>query len=127
MDWIDANLRGMAATGAPETRSAGFWNNFSQSCGDAGLGDYALYLYRVTGERRYLELARRIARHVLVMANREDGKLSWTTAEMRIRPEFKQTQTDYMQGAAGMGSFFLHSATIEQDPVKIRLLATPFE
>ena len=64
---------------------------------------------------------------MLAQANREDGKLSWTTAKMRIRPEFKQTQTGYMQGAAGIGSFFLHLATVEQDPVKIRLLATPFE
>ena len=46
---------------------------------------------------------------------------------MRIRPEFTQTQTGYMQGAAGMGSFFLHLATIEDNPVKIPLLATPFE
>lgn len=127
MNWIDANLRGMESTGAPETRSEGLWNNVSQCCGDSGLGDYALYLYRATGDKRYLQLARRIARHVLSRANREDGKLSWTTAEMRIRPEFTQTQTGYMQGAAGMGSFFLHLATIEDDPVKIRLLATPFE
>lgn len=127
MEWIDANLRGMESTGAPEVRSAGLWNNVSQCCGDSGLGDYALYLYRATGDRRYLELARRIARYVLSRANRDEGRLSWTTAEMRIRPDFTQTQTGYMQGAAGMGSFFLHLATVEENPAKIRLLATPFD
>ncbi|MFP6583714.1 MAG: lanthionine synthetase LanC family protein [Candidatus Hydrogenedentota bacterium] len=127
MEWIDANLRGMESTGAPEKRSEGLWNNVSQCCGDSGLGDYALYLYSATGDEKYLELGRRIARYVLSQANSEDGKLSWTTAEMRIKPEFTQTQTGYMQGAAGMGSFFLHLATIEEDPVKISLLATPFE
>ena len=63
MDWIDANLRGMESTGAPEKRSDGLWNNVSQCCGDSGLGDYALYLYSATGDERYLELGRRIARY----------------------------------------------------------------
>ena len=127
MDWIDANLAGMESTGAPEKRSPGFWNNYGQCCGDSGLGEYALYLYSATGNQDYLNLARRIAKQVLFVANKEDGKLSWTTAEMRIKPEFTQTQTGYMQGAAGMGSFFLHLATIDSEPAKIPLLATPFE
>lgn len=127
MDWIDANLRGMESTGAPEKRSAGLWNNYGQCCGDSGLGEYALYLYRATGNQDYLNLARRMAKQVLAVANKGDGKLSWTTAEMRIKPEFTQTQTGYMQGAAGMGSFFLHLATIDAEPAKIPLLATPFE
>ena len=53
--------------------------------------------------------------------------LSWTQAEMRILPKYTQTQTGYMQGAAGMGSFFLHLARVEEDSVKIPLLATPFK
>lgn len=127
MNWIDLNLKGMESTGAPEKRSAGLWNNYGQCCGDSGLGEYALYLYRATGDEKYRTLARRIAKHVLSVANKEDGQLSWTTAEMRIRPEFTQTQTGYMQGAAGMGSFFLHLATVDNEPAKIPLLATPFE
>ena len=79
LEWIDLNIRGMLATGAPETRSEGLWNNVSQCCGDAGLGDYALYLYRATGKKSYLDLARRIASFVLSKANRENGELSWFT------------------------------------------------
>lgn len=126
MKWIDRNIRGLLATGAPETRSEGLWNNVSQCCGDAGMGDFTLYLYRATKEKRYLNLARRIARHVLSEGNRDGNLISWTQAEMRIRPEALQTQSGYMQGAAGIGSFFLHLATIEERPVKIPLLATPF-
>lgn len=39
--WSEWVLRGAAATqafGVPETRSAGYWNNISQCCGDAGGG-----------------------------------------------------------------------------------------
>jgi lantibiotic modifying enzyme len=127
MEWIDANLRGADAMGVPETRSPGLWNNTSQCCGDAGLGEYALYLYRATGKQSYRDYADRIAKYILSQATSEEGKLSWTQAEMRIRPEYTQTQTGYMQGAAGMGSFFLHLATVDNDPVKIPLLATPFD
>jgi lantibiotic modifying enzyme len=127
LDWIESNMKGMLATGAPEKRSEGFWNNHGQCCGDAGLGDYAVYLYRATGKESYLNVANRIAEYLVSDANKKDGTLSWTTAEMRIKPEFTQTQTGYMQGAAGMGSFFLHLATVKTDPVKIPILATPFK
>jgi len=127
LEWIDLNMKGMLSTGAPEKRSEGLWNNHGQCCGDAGLGDYAVYLYRATGKESYLNIANRIAQYLVSDANKKDGTLSWTTAEMRIKPEFTQTQTGYMQGAAGMGSFFLHLATVKNNPVKIPILATPFE
>jgi lantibiotic modifying enzyme len=127
LDWIELNMKGMLATGAPEKRSEGLWNNHGQCCGDAGLGDYAVYLYRATGKETYLDVANRIAEYLVSDANKKDGTLSWTTAEMRIKPEFVQTQTGYMQGAAGMGSFFLHLATVKTDSVKIPILATPFK
>ena len=127
MEWIEGNLRGMEAIGAPEERSPGLWNNYSQCCGDAGLGEYALYLYSATGKEYYRELARRVARGILSSATKAEGQLSWKQSEMRIKPEFQQTQTGYMQGAAGMGSFFLHLATVDGESPKIDLLATPFE
>jgi lantibiotic modifying enzyme len=125
--WIDGALRGLLDTGAPETRSDGFWNNASQCCGDAGVGDYALHHYRLTGDARYLNLARReasvlIERSVVV----GDGRC-WPQAEHRERPDFTQAQTGYMQGAAGIGSFFTHlHTTLAGDPVKIAFPDTPF-
>ena len=126
-DWMEKNMAGLLETGAPEKRSDGLWENYSQCCGDAGLGDYALYLYRSTGNALYLDLARRIAGYVLSQAKSENGGLSWEQAEMRIRSEMLHTQSGYMQGAAGIGSFFLHLVTVEDKPVKIPLMATPFE
>lgn len=124
---LHANMRGLMATGAPEVRSDGLWNNYGQCCGDAGVGDYALSLYRLTGNDEYLGLARRVADAVLGVSEVVDGARSWPQAEHRSRPEFVEAQTGYMQGAAGIGSFLLHLATIDDpEPVKIVLPESPF-
>ena len=127
LDWLHANMQGLRATGAPETRSRGLWNNLGQCCGDAGIGDYALFLHRATRDPQYLELAQRIAVVVADASTIEDGKRSWEQAEHRERPDFVERQTGYMQGAAGIGSFLLHLATNDADAVaKIPLLDMPF-
>jgi lantibiotic modifying enzyme len=125
--WSDGALRGLLSTGAPETRSDGFWNNVSQCCGDAGVGDYAVNYYRATRDARYLDLAQREAAVLATRAVPRDGGLCWPQAEHRERPKFIQTQTGYMQGAAGIGSFFIHlHTTLAGAPVKIAFPDTPF-
>ena len=119
---LEANLRGLLATGAPETRSPGLWENYGQCCGDAGIGDYALGLYRSTNNPAYLDLARRCAAVVLDASVVVDDRRSCPHAEHRSRPEHLETQTGYMQGAAGIGSFLLHLATVDRaTPSKILL------
>ena len=126
-NWTDGALRGLLSTGAPEQRSDGFWNNVSQCCGDAGVGDYAVNCYRLTRNARYLDLARREAAVLAARAVTRDGGLCWPQAEHRERPKFIQTQTGYMQGAAGIGSFFTHlHTTVAGVPVKIAFPDTPF-
>ena len=109
------------ATGAPETRSDGLWNNVGQCCGDAGIGDYATWMSKFTGDPMYLELANRCAASLLSRSIApEEGMRAWEQAEHRVRPKFVQAQTGYMQGAAGVGSFLLHlAATINATSVKI--------
>lgn len=127
MDWAHANMRGLLATGAPEVRSDGLWENYGQCCGDAGIGDYALSLYRTTERGEYLELARRIEDVLLANSRFEDGRRWWSQAEHRNRPDFVEAQTGYMQGAAGIGSFLLHLATVDSaTPSKIPLPDSPF-
>ena len=124
---LDANLRGLLATGAPEVRSDGLWNNFGQCCGDAGIGDFALGLYSATGRADHLDLARRCGAVVLDAGEVIDGGRFWSHAEHRSRPEHLEAQTGYMQGAAGIGSFLLHLATIHRStPSKIALPESPF-
>ncbi len=127
LDWLHTNMRGLLATGAPETRSDGLWQNFGQCCGDAGIGDYAVSLSLATGRADYLDLAARIETVVLAASVLDEGRRSWPQAEHRNRPEFVESQTGYMQGAAGIGSFLLHLATIDDQPnSKIALPDSPF-
>ncbi|XOV87769.1 MAG: lanthionine synthetase LanC family protein [Pseudomonadota bacterium] len=124
--WLEANFRGLTSTGAPEVRSPGLWQNFGQCCGDAGIGDYALFLYKQSGNKVYLNFARRIAEH-LVKHSETGAGMAWSQAEHRNRPEFTEVQTGYMQGAAGIGSFLLHFNSISAGkPCKIALPETPF-
>ena len=126
-EWNNGALRGLLAMGAPESRSKGFWNNISQCCGDAGVGDYALNFHHITTDARYLELARREAAELTKRSTAHEHGRSWCQAEHRERPDFVQSQTGYMQGAAGVGSFLLHLATtLGGAPVKIAFPDTPY-
>jgi len=127
MDWVGANFKGLLSTGAPEQRSKGLWQNYGQCCGDAGIGDYALFLYNVTKEDSYLDYARHTADHVINRGNNSRG-LCWETAEHRDRNDFVESQTGYMQGAAGVASFLLHlNSVLDNKPVKLILPETPFQ
>lgn len=126
LDWLEENFAGLLSTGAPEQRSVGLWQNFGLCCGDAGIGDYALFLFDVTGNSQYLRFAERVGGYLVGASQTRDG-VSWRMAEHRNRPEFLESQTGYMQGAAGIGSFLLHLATVRQGaPSKIVLPETPF-
>ncbi len=127
-EWGHGLGRGLLTTGAPEERSRGFWNNISQCCCDAGIGDYATWMYRATGDDMYLGLAQRVAAELLRRADTSEGGFCWPQAEHRSQPDFIQAQTGYMQGAAGVGSFLLHLATtMNGSPVKVRFPETPVE
>ena len=128
LDFAHSLMRGLLATGAPEQRSFGLWNNISQCCCDAGIGDYALYMYRATNESSYLDLSLRVADELDQRATSDADGCRWPQAEHRARPDFIETQTGYMQGAAGVGSFFLHLASVIADrPAKIVFPDCPFQ
>ncbi len=121
-------LRGLQALGAPEARSKGLWNNHGQCCGDAGIGDFALLMWRKTGDAAHLELARRCADVLLAQGSHDGAHRCWRHAEHRDRPAFVQAQTGYMQGAAGIASFLMHlHGCLDGHPVKIALPDWQFE
>ena len=121
-------LRGVRALGAPEQRSKGFWNNHGQCCGDAGIGDFALLMWRRTGDAAHLELARRCADVLLAQGSAQGAGRCWRHAEHRDDPAFVQAQAGYMQGAAGIASFLMHlQGCIDGRPVKLALPDWQFE
>ncbi|NKC01451.1 MAG: hypothetical protein GKR90_23540 [Pseudomonadales bacterium] len=127
MEWSRGLDRGLAATGAPEQRDRGYWNNISQCCCDAGIGDHALWMYRATGDEAYLELAQRVGNEVIRRSEGDEQTRFWPQAEHRSQPDFVQAQTGYMQGAAGVGSFLVHLATtLRGTPVKVLFPEAPY-
>ncbi|CAN7191223.1 hypothetical protein LJR164_000521 [Phenylobacterium sp. LjRoot164] len=124
-EWAEALAQlvaGIEGAGAPEARSAGFWNNHGQCCGDAGVGEFALLLARRLGDEAYLKLAQRCAAVILEASELDDDRRLWRQAEHRDRPDFIQAQTGYMQGAAGIASFLQHLDGVEAGrPVKLAM------
>jgi lantibiotic modifying enzyme len=107
-DGVACLAHGITALGAPVERSPGYWNNISQCCGSAGVGEFFLSLERLEPGRGHLPVARRAAEDIALRATESDGGLKWVQAEHRVRPDFQVAQTGFMQGAAGVGTFLLH-------------------
>ena len=84
-------------------------------------------MYQASQDESYLDLALRVAAELERRAVTDDAGCRWPQAEHRARPDFVETQTGYMQGAAGVGSFFLHLAEVlGGTPAKIVFADSPF-
>ena len=125
--WVQRSAQALRASGIPEARTPGFWNNVGQCCGSAGVADFFLALWRETGDARDLAFARRLIDDMLARATPEAGGLKWIQAEHRTQPSLLVALTGYMQGAAGSGSALVHvAATLDKRPAGIRLPDSPF-
>ncbi len=128
--WREMIRRGARATidsGLPEQRSPGFWNNVSQCCGNAGVGEYFLSLQRLMPDPAYAEMVRRVAADTLRRATPAGDGIKWIQAENRVQPEVVVAQTGYMQGASGVGTLFLHmDAAAQRRPAPIGWPDSPF-
>ena len=116
--WVARGARGVMDTGIPEHRTPGFWENISQCCGTAGAAEHFLTLYRTTGNAEYKAFADRLNDDLVERASSVDtpggdGR-TWIQAEHRVQPEFLVAQTGFMQGAAGVGKYFLHMDAMEE-------------
>lgn len=105
--WIDELTAWLLSSGAPEQQSAGYWNNISQCCGHVGIGQYCIDIGRRGWTSSLDQLRDRVAKHTLSRATDDAGGLRWVQAENRVSPEDLVAQTGFMQGAAGVGTFFL--------------------
>lgn len=125
--WVDALTTGLKHTGAPLQPSAGYWNNVSQCCGNAGIAQHYIDLTRYWRTEATTGAIEPIIGDTLRRATREGGRLSWTQAEHRTQPENLVAQTGLMQGASGLGLLFLQLHALEQDkPWEFPLPDTPF-
>lgn len=126
--WTENSARSVLKSGIPEKRLPGFWNNVGQCCGNAGVGEFFVDLYKVTRKREYLRFAKRLNNDLLSRSTTEGKGLKWIHAENRTAPNSLLAQTGYMQGAAGIGLWLLHLDRVEQGKRwKLRLPDSPFE
>jgi lantibiotic modifying enzyme len=125
--WTERSARSVLNSGIPDKRLPGFWNNVSQCCGNAGIGEFFLDLLKITRKRKYLRFAKRMNDDLLARSTSEGKGLKWIQAENRTAPESLLAQTGYMQGAAGIGMGLLHLDSVERGKQwKIRLPDSPF-
>jgi lantibiotic modifying enzyme len=108
LEWERRSAQGLLASGVPGQRAPGFWNNAGVCCGDAGVAEFFLGLHRATGDPAYLAFADRVSAHILAAATRDEDGTRWIHAENRTQPKHLAAQTGWMQGAAGIGAWFLH-------------------
>ena len=116
--WVDELTTWVVASGAPERQSAGYWNNISQCCGNVGIGQYWIDLARHLpdlGGRNLDVLRDRVVTHTRARATEDEAGLRWVQAEHRVQPENLVAQTGFMQGAAGVGTFFLQLDALTRD------------
>ncbi len=127
--WRELLARGLdsvLASGVPERQTPGYWNNVGQCCGAAGIAECAMRFGAELDDPRYSKFAKHIADYLLELAEPENGGLKWTHAEHRVQPDLLAAQTGYMQGAAGIGSWFLKlDAHGRGEALPIRLPDTP--
>jgi len=100
--------RAIPLSGAPETQSAGYWNNISQCCGSVGIGQFYIDLARhFSDDPSAPAMYERALKHTLSRATDDAQGLRWMQAENRVSPDAQVAQTGFMQGAAGVGTFLL--------------------
>jgi lantibiotic modifying enzyme len=114
MSWLHRLQRGIPAFGVPEQRSAGFWNNISQCCGNAGVAQFGIDLHRSLPDPTALPYARRVTADLMARATAVEDGLAWVQAENRTEPDNLVAQTGFMQGAAGVGTMLLHLDAVER-------------
>jgi lantibiotic modifying enzyme len=126
--WTESSARSVLKSGIPDRQLPGFWNNVSQCCGNAGIAEFFLDLFKITRKAEYLRFATRMTDNLLARSTREGRGLKWIQAENRTAPDSVLAQTGYMQGAAGIGMELLHLDSVAHGKQwKIRLPDSPFE
>ena len=125
--WVDKSARGILQSGIPEKLTDGFWNNVSQCCGSAGVGQFFLDLHATRANPTYLTFAKRMTEDLLTRGTRDEKGLRWVQAEHRVQPKLLVAQTGYMQGAAGIGMWLLRLDAAERGRGNfVRFPDTPF-
>lgn len=105
--WIARTARAVRASGIPERRGPGFWDNVGRCCGSAGIAEYFLDLHTWRSEPDDLAFAITMVDDLLDRAVVDDAGMRWSNVEIRKDPPDLPPETTLYQGASGIGSTLL--------------------
>ncbi len=72
IEWAKKMSRGIIEAGAPEHYSRGYWQSQSLCCGTPGILEHFISMYQITGEKEFLDYAKRTARTIIGQSFIED-------------------------------------------------------
>ena len=123
LDWTLKLSRGIIKAGAPENFSRGYWQSQALCCGTPGILEHFVSIYRLTGEKEFLEYARRTAKTVVGQSFVEDADgdiyhqkqtRRWSGAWWRTIPTDVHSYTGLYIGTAGNAWTLLSLAAAEK-------------
>jgi lantibiotic modifying enzyme len=113
-DWVRRSANGIRKSGIPDQRTPGFWNNVGQCCGSVGVAEFFLSYHEQTKDPSALAFARELTKEITAKATRDEQGARWIHAEHRVQPANTGAQTGWMQGAAGIGAWYLRLDAFER-------------
>jgi hypothetical protein len=120
--WLRRAARADTASGIPERREPGFWDNLARCCGSAGVAEFFLDLHRLEGDPADLAFARLMVDDLVDRAVTDESGTRWSNREFRnaSQPDLPP-ETGYLQGAPGIGSTLLRMHRhLSGDPWTVR-------
>ncbi len=101
----DACAHTVRASGIPERKEPGFWDNVAACCGSTGVAKFFLGLHRRTGDADHLAFARLMSDDIVDRATVDDDGVRWSNIEHRLPNPVLPPDCGQMQGAAGIASW----------------------
>ena len=111
-DWERACHHSLQASGIPERRYPGFWDNDGRCCGTAGVGDVVLNVWQRHGNDDDLAFAITLADAIADRAVRDGDHVYWRFVEHRNDDPLLPPGVGWMQGAAGIAAYLFRLARV---------------
>jgi lantibiotic modifying enzyme len=115
LTWHRRSLHGVRASGLPDRRHPGFWDNDGRCCGTAGVGEVFLDSWQRSGAEDDLAFAGRLADTLVQRAILDGPHAYWRFIEHRDPEPLLPPGVGWMQGAAGIAAFLFRAARVAEE------------